>query len=309
MSNPLSRRRFLAITACAAATPALAGPQAAQWRGIALGAGASMRLEGIDPEQAKPVFVAVDAELRRLESIFSLYDAGSTLSRLNRMGYLDHPPAELLEVLSLSDRLNTATNGAFDPTIQPLWRLLAETAAQEQGPEPAALEQARARTGWRALHFDTKQVRFAQPGMALTLNGVAQGYITDRISALLRARGLRDVLIDMGEIAASGVRGDGSLWSAGVALPDGRIVHRVKLKDRALATSAPAGTLLDTKGEIAHILDPASGAPASRHSFVSVSAKSAAVADGLSTGCCLLSSEGAAAAVAAFPTAHLETLA
>ncbi len=308
MSNPLTRRRFLAITASAAAAPALAGPDAAHWRGQALGAGARMRLEGIDPERAAPVFAAVAAELRRLEAIFSIHDDRSALARLNRAGMLAHPPAELLEVLSLSDRLHAVTRGAFDPTIQPLWRLWAETAARGEAPDASALAQARAQTGWQAVRYDAGQVRFARPAMGLTLNGVAQGYVTDRIAALLRGRGLRDVLIDMGEIAASGTRSDGSAWVAGISRPDGQVVRRVELKDRALATSAPFGTLLDAKGTVGHILDPETGAPAVRHGLVSVSASKAAIADGLSTACCLLSPEDAAAAVAAMPTARLEAL-
>ncbi|MDV7143275.1 FAD:protein FMN transferase [Tropicimonas sp. TH_r6] len=309
MRTSLSRRRFLAITASAAATPALAGPRGAHWRGTALGAGASMRLEGIDAARARPVFAAVAAELRRLEAIFSLHETQSSLSRLNRTGRLDHPPAELLEVLSLSGLLHSVTRGAFDPTIQPLWQLRAEAAVRGRTPDATGMEEAQARTGWTALRVDPQQVAFARPGMALTLNGIAQGYITDKIAALLHGRGLRDVLIDMGEIAASGSRADGAAWTAGVARPDGTVVRRVKLTDRALATSAPSGTLLDAQGKVGHILDPQTGASETRHGLVSVSAGRAAIADGLSTACCLLSSEDVHAAIAAFPTARLEALA
>ena len=51
----LTRRRFLAISAACAALPACAGTFA-QWRGIALGAPASLRLEGKTDAQAAPVF-------------------------------------------------------------------------------------------------------------------------------------------------------------------------------------------------------------------------------------------------------------
>lgn len=268
-----------------------------------------MRLEGIAPRQAEPIFAAVADELRRLESIFSLYDAGSALVHLNRSGRLDHPPAELLEVLSLSERLHHVTRGAFDPTIQPIWRLQAEAAARGEVPVSDALARAMARTGWDAVRFDSKAVVFTRPGMEMTLNGVAQGYITDRISALLQGRGLHDVLIDMGEIAASGTRGNGASWVAGIAHPDGQVIRRVTLKDRALATSSPSGTLLDAAGKVGHILDPGTGEAVARHGLVSVSAEKASVADGLSTGCCLLAPNTAAAAIAATPTARLEAMA
>ncbi|WP_068116827.1 FAD:protein FMN transferase [Tropicimonas marinistellae] len=308
MRNHLSRRRFLAIAASAMASPALAGSQSAHWQGTALGAGASMRLEGVAHGRAASVFSAVEAELRRLEGIFSIHDAGSSLARLNRDGRLDHPPAEMLELLGLAGRINDVTDGAFDPTVQPLWVLHAQSAAVGRLPARVDVSDAIRRTGWEKLRFDTRQIVFSRPGMAMTLNGIAQGYITDRIAAHLQAQGLTDVLIDMGEIAARGARPDGSAWIAGVARPDGRIVQRVRLKDRALATSAPTGTLLDARGEVGHIIDPANGLPVARHQLVSVSAGQAALADGLSTACCLLPINDALRAIAAFPTAKLESM-
>jgi hypothetical protein len=49
-------------------------------------------------------------------------------------------------------------------------------------------------------------------GTELTLNGVAQGYITDRIAELLARRGYRNVLVDLGEVRALGSRDDGSAF-------------------------------------------------------------------------------------------------
>ncbi|MDF1718843.1 MAG: FAD:protein FMN transferase [Antarcticimicrobium sp.] len=293
--TPFSRRRFLTIAAACAALPAGATPVTARWQGRAMGAGVSMQLAGLSEEEAAPIFAEVERELIRLEAIFSLYRTDSEIARLNRDGVLAAPSPELLQVLSLSDTLYHATGGAFDPTVQPLWLALAT------GKE---IEAARARIGWTGLRFDAAAVRFDTPGMAITLNGIAQGAVTDRIAALLRARGLRDVLIDMGEIAASGRRADGAPWSVGIADPAGRIVRRMTLSDRALATSAPQGTLLNATTGQGHILNPAGGAPS--RALVSVSAPTAAVADGLSTALCLLPPARGTDALAHFPHARLE---
>ena len=37
--------------------------------------------------------------------------------------------------------------------------------------------------------------------MGLTLNGIAQGYVTDRVVGILRAEGIDTRLVDMGEAA------------------------------------------------------------------------------------------------------------
>lgn len=293
-----TRRRFLSISAAALALPraALASTQTAHWTGVALGAPASVTLVGISAIDARPVFARLEAELARLERIFSLYHPDSALVRLNQTGRLAAPPPELLDLLTLAGRIHAATDGAFDPTVQPLWQALASggdiTAARQQ-------------VGWEGLRFDAQDVRFTRPGMALTLNGIAQGEITDRIAALLGDEGFGDILVDIGEIVARGRRPDGTPWQAGIATPQGDIVQRVTLSDRALATSAPNGTRLSP--DQGHILGPQGQRP--RHSLVSLSAPSAALADGLSTALCLLDGHAAQAAARRFPGATIEIIA
>ena len=280
-----TRRRFLAITAAvpfALASAARAAPPATLppvWTGIALGARASLRLD--HPEAAR-IAEEVTSEIARLERIFSLYQPHSTLMRLNRTGRVEAPPPELLECLTLAGAVHRASDGRFDPTIQPLWALWAERAAAGARPAPAELAAARARGGWTDLRLDSGMVALA-PGMALTLNGIGQGYIADRVAALLESRGLTDILIDTGEMRALGGQPDGSAWP--VTLAEGGLVP---LRQRALATSAPLGTTFDAGGKSGHILDPVSGETARPvWRGVSISAPSAALADALSTAACL----------------------
>ncbi|WP_417700696.1 FAD:protein FMN transferase [Pseudophaeobacter sp.] len=294
MTSRLPRRRFLAISAaCLAAGPVTAAAHQARWQGRAMGASAHMVISGLPQSAAAPIFAKVEAELLRLEAIFSLYQPGAQLVRLNAQGHLRAPAPELLDVLSLSASLNTASHGAFDPSIQPLWQALA------LGQETAA-----APLGWQHLRYDSQEIRFLRPGMALTLNGIAQGYITDKIADLLRAEGLQNLLLDMGEIAAMGQRPEGRPWQAGIVSPDGDLRARLSLSDRALATSAAAGTLVGNG--TSHILDPRNGEGAQPSRLVSVSAPRAALADGLSTALCLLPKPAAPAVIAQFPGARLE---
>ncbi|WP_282170235.1 FAD:protein FMN transferase [Ruegeria atlantica] len=291
----LSRRRFLTISAASAACPAIASPAtAARWRGSALGAPASMQLVGLTDTQARPVFAAVEAEVTRLEDIFSLYRPKSQLSRLNRDGFLMQPAPELLSLFSLCTVLHQNSGGAFDPTIQPLW------AALINGDDATT---ARKSIGWDKVTVNNDVIRLPYPGQsALTLNGVAQGAITDRIAALLRSKGLQDVLVDMGEVVALGQTHNGRDWQVGLAGAEGQITKRISLRDRAVATS-DAGNLMLTDAH-GHILSPAGQTPARR--ILSVSANSAALADGLSTALCALSDGDIPSVLNRFQDARLE---
>jgi len=271
----LTRRRFIAISAAIAPSLALAEPRLHVKTGIALGARVTLRLD--HPEAARLAELAMQ-EIQRLERVFSLYLPDSALSTLNRDSRLDAPPFELLECLAIAGAVHTASGGRFDPTVQPLW--LAEARARETGRPLGEAERAVARRliDWTAVTRSTGEIRL-RPGMSLTLNGVAQGYIADQVATLLARHGLTRALIDTGEMVALP---DGS-WP--VSLASGGAVD---LRGRALATSSPLGMTFGGDGRSSHILDPRSGFPvAPRWQAVSISAPRAAVADALSTAACL----------------------
>ena len=84
-ATPLTRRRLLAISAAlplAGLSPrAQAAAPIARWRGIALGASATIQLAGLSQTEAQPLFEQLEQEILRLEDIFSLYRPASALSR------------------------------------------------------------------------------------------------------------------------------------------------------------------------------------------------------------------------------------
>lgn len=308
MLGPLNptRRRFITIAAAAAglALPvprrglaAISQPQLRIWTGSALGADAMLQIAHPDPAAADRLIELSLREVERLERVFSLYRSDSALSRLNRDGYLDDPPADLLRIMADSERLSRLTAGAFDVTVQPLWDLYADhfarPAADPAGPSKAAREAALARVGHSRVLLDTRRIAFATPSMGVTLNGIAQGYITDRVVELLRAQGIAHALVDMGETRAIGGHPSGTPWSVGIEDPraPGEVIEEVQLSDCAIATSGGYGTQFDPAGKFNHIFDPSDGRTSWRYLSVAVIAADAATADALSTAFTLMTPE------------------
>ena len=122
-------------------------------------------------------------------------------------------------------------------------------------------------------------------GMAVTLNGIAQGYITDKVVDLLRAEGIDHSLVDMGETRVMGTHPDGRSWDVAIADPDEptRIAAVLPLVDRALATSGAYGFRFDPSGRFNHLFNPATGACAWVYRSVTTVADRATAADALST--------------------------
>lgn len=262
----MNRRRFLSIAA-AAAFSGSARAEVTTWQADMLGGSVRVDLRG-PRALSRTVVARIGATIAEIEAAVSLFKADSALCRLNAAGRLDDVPPSLRDLLRLSGEVHHATGGRFDPTVQPLWRALAE------GRDRA---RARALVGWERVE-PGPPVRLGE-GQALTFNGIAQGYAADRVRQLLHRAGYSQALVEMGEFAALG--GPFRVSVEDVALGEVAIRH---LTGNAIATSSPSAMRL---GSGFHILGPHD--EQLRWSTISVEAKSAALADGLSTAFCLMS--------------------
>ncbi len=294
---PITRRRALQITAAVCGSLLLPLPAAARledlilvkWRGIALGARAEINLYADDERAARETVRRAVLEIRRLEAIFSLYMPDSAISLLNRDGSLSHPPLDLLNLISTAKAVGTSTSGAFDMTIQPLWTLYARHFARNPGssagPDTRDLDRAVGLVDYQAVNLAEHHIAFEEPGMAISLNGIAQGFITDRIADLLRRNGFDNLLVNAGEIRGVGTHPSGRPWTVGIAAAANNAApsRTLEIIDQATATSAPLGTPLNLSGTAHHLFDPRTGACANHHQSITVTAATATLADAYST--------------------------
>lgn len=297
-SRTVGRRRLLLMAAVLplAAWRIQQGAEAAplRWQGMALGAPASLMLHhGGDTAGAQAALEATLAELSRLEAMFSLFRADSVLSQLNRAGRIDQAPPEFMALLRTALNMAALSNGVFDPSIQPLWNLYFEhfvVSANTMPPPAEKVALARTLVDWRGVQLAGTTVTLTRPGMGLTLNGVAQGFITDRCSEVLRAHGFSHMLVDMGEPRAVAAKPDGSAWQIGLADPrePSRALHTLSVFDQAVATSGGYGTMLDAAGLYTHLINPHTGRTAPALESVTVVATTATQADTLSTALALI---------------------
>ena len=301
-SSIITRRRFLQVLAAASTaipfSTSLAriggAKQRFSWQGEVLGGNASMELLLDDVASGEQIVRRCTSEIARLEQMFSLHRADSLLRRLNHSGRLENPPPEFIELLTQALRLSEQTEGAFDVTIQPLWMYLYYTAPEAL--DPQRLAELKNLTDYRQVHLTRQRIQLARPGMQLTLNGIAQGYITDRITALLKDLGLSQVLVQLGETFGLGVNQAGRPWHIGIPHPDlASFLTTVELENRAVATSSVRGTVVESNPAFCHLLNPhldrfSTGSANkagrncdSKYASVSVIANTATLADGLST--------------------------
>ncbi len=305
----IGRRRFLLLLGGAGAAGLLGTRllprhlRQVQRSGHALGARVSLRVLHTDTAVAERALDAAFEELEHIETALSLYRADSQLCRLNRESHVRVPDARLLDVLRCAEAVARKSDGALDVTVQPLWELYGTARRDGTTPGMDDLRATCQRVDWRRVEVTPREVRLASPGMAVTLNGIAQGYATDRVRAVLEAHGIRHALVDAGEFAGLGESADGEAWQVGVQHPRqaDAWIEVVRLDGRCLATSGDYATPVGHGAQAHHIFDPRTGRSADRLASVSVLAPSAMEADALSTAAFVLGAERGHALVAASP--------
>jgi FAD:protein FMN transferase len=288
----MRRRQFLATgtgIAAAAATMygwnlfASAGMRHYRGASLAFGTTVSIQVLHDDEHAAMEAIDAAFSAAAEIESLMSLYRADSQVSVLNATGRLEDPHPHLLRVLRTSQALSARTGGAFDVTVQPLW---------EPSFRGTDRTQALRKVGWQHLVLDQREVRLQRPGMAITLNGIAQGYATDVALAALRSRGIRHALVDIGELRNEGHGERDAPWRVGIEDPrrEAAMIAAVAMDGRGVATSADNATRFGNPPSSSyqsfsdhHIWNPANGRSPQELASVTVFAPDAMLADGLST--------------------------
>lgn len=275
----ISRRKFLVYASATGLTAGLGaiianGDVAPShvWRGSALGGEARVALYGADQEMAADALAQVAREIERLENIFSLHRAHSEISCLNAKGELSAASRDLIEVLRAAANWREKTGGTFNPLIQDMW----QAAARGQEITSHMLEAAK---GPIAI---TPVIRLPQHAR-ITLNGVAQGRIADRVTELLNTLGFRNVVVDAGELRIPGRE------RRAVGIP--ALKSAISVCEVAIATSEPKALVFDPKSFRHHLLDPHTGQSPRHWESLSVLAPTAEAADALSTAFAILPHE------------------
>jgi thiamine biosynthesis lipoprotein len=250
-------------------------------------------------EQLETALTAAVNAIRNVERQMSLYDPESALSRLNSDGILQQPSVDLRIVLDLAKQVSLRSAGAFDVSMQPLWKVWSQATQESRLPTQRELQQAKRFVNWRAVESSASNVRLNLSGMSLSLNGIAQGYASDKARAALEAHGIQHAVIDAGETSLLGHAPNNQPWSFSIehaAMGEGKkseakqdlhlnndksTMPIIVADGRAMATSSDSHTVFSADHKHHHILNPHSGDSPLYWSSATVLAPSCVMADAL----------------------------
>lgn len=299
----LDRRAFLKLSGLLGlgATAATVFPSAAEAvrfnkqmmkvskRRLAMGTFVSMTLLHPSKDQAEEAMELAFQEIERLSAVLSRYERSSAVAFLNINGQAQDLPPEVIQVVSRALQYHTLTGGAFDITVKPVVDLFRQKLGGEKKAQPAEseLRDLLKLVDAGKVELRDRSVHFMEPGMGITLDGIAKGFIVDRTSDFLTARGIENHLIDAGgDIRTRGEKEGEKPWTVAIQDPlkKGRYPDVVQMKDGAIATSGNYEVFFDQEKMFHHIVNPRTGLSPNLPSSVSVMAKTTMEADALSTG-------------------------
>ena len=231
----------------------------------------------------------VDALLLQIDSTLSGYNRNSQLSRLNAGDTLCLSPM-FAELYALSYALWQRSQGALDVAAGPLFDIWGFGFSRDSLPDAARVAQTLASCGMHRLktpeELDFSAAHCASdflrapggPSPRFNFNAVAQGYSCDVIAAYLHALGVRDMLVNIGEIYLEGLNPQGKGWTVGIDTPEdgnetpGASLSGVWQSDGGAYGVVTSGNYrkfyLHEGRKYAHTIDPRSGAPV-QHSLLS----------------------------------------
>ena len=255
---------------------------------LAMGTTVSMTLIHASKYEAEEAMGLAYQEIDRLAGLMNRFENSTAVGLLNLEGALTDVPPEMIEVVVSSLNYFNQTQGAFDISVKPIIDLFREKVGLnlDRFPSKEDIKQVLYRVGSENIELSGQTIRFKKPGMGITLDGIAKGYIIDKASKLLSERNIENHLINAGgDIRAMGSRLDQKPWTIAIQDPRKKGNHpdTIHLSNAAVATSGNYEVFFDREKMFHHIVNPSTGHSPYSGASVSVMAPSAMEADALST--------------------------
>jgi FAD:protein FMN transferase len=262
-----------------------------------LGTSFEMKLQTSSAKKAALAEKIALKEIERLSKILSAYDAESEFSQWMRTQNTPVKTApELIEVLGLFDTWKNNTNGAINPAFETISQLWKNAATAQVTPSAAALQAAVTTANQQHWAIDYKNSTVTHLTNApLVLNTFVKSYIINKATEkVMAATGIQYVVMNIGGDIL--VRGNSS-ETISITNPQANAINDaaldiIKVQNQFVATSGNyrRGYLINNQW-YSHIINPATGMPATGVLSATVIASNATDAGALATAFNVLSVE------------------
>lgn len=296
-------KRITAILAALVLLCGCSGDRYIAIRGYAQGGTYTVKLnmKGVK-EKPDAIRHGIDSILLEIDGTLSGYNKKSILSRFNAGEDVCLPPM-FKDLYAVSRSLWEQTGGAFDIAAGPLYDAWGFGFSRDSLPDEVTVSRIVASCGMKNMPAAPDSLH-ADGVNKLNFNAIAQGYSCDLVAQYLYGLGVKDMLVDIGEIFCDGLNPSGKPWTIAVDTPqDGNQQSGKEISAIWSSDGGPCGIV--TSGnyrkfyvrdgkKFAHTINPRTGYPVT-HQLLSatIKAPTAAYADAMATYCMVIGLEEA----------------
>tara|TARA_R110000850_G_scaffold18580_4_gene56949 strand:- start:83736 stop:84719 length:984 start_codon:yes stop_codon:yes gene_type:complete len=235
--------------------------------------------------------LAID-EVKRIENLISDWIPTSQISSVNTNAGIQpiKVDTEVYDLVERALKISKLTNGAFDISYASMDKIWKFDGSMTKMPTEEEIKKSVSKVGYLNVILNPKDttIFLKNEGMKLGLGGIGQGFIADKLKALLQSKGCEAGIVNVsGDISTWGKQIDGKPWTIGIINPmnKNKVFATFPLKDTAVETSGSYEKFVTFDGKrYSHIIDPRTGYPASGIVSISVFAQKTEVADAFATG-------------------------
>lgn len=224
----------------------------------------------------------------------NVFDGESLVSRVN---ITDSTAIDthFRSVYTMSQLVNTASGGMFDPTLSPLITAWGFGPGHEMTADTLAVDSILRFTGIGKTHLSGDYLVKEDIRTQFNFSAVAKGYGCDAIGTMLARNGVNDYMIEIGgEIAASGMSPRGGGWRISIDRPVESATEEIhdavtviEVNDAGIATSGNYRNFHKQGNKtLGHTISPLTGRPVQTDVIsATVIAPTAMEADAAATAC------------------------
>lgn len=266
-------------------------------------------ISAVDSLSAENNIDTVIAEISRIENLISDWKTTSQVSAVNQNAGIA-PVKVSAEVFALTERaiaLSKVTKGAFDVSFAAMDRIWKFDGTMTKMPSAEVIKRSVAKVGYQNIILNKQQstIFLKLKGMKIGFGALGEGYAADRCREMMLASGIKAGIVNAsGDMSAWGKQPNGDDWSIGITNPfrEDTLLAVIPLKKSAVVTSGSYRKFVTFNGKrYSHIINPATGYPATGLISVTIFGPSAETANGLSTSTMVLGKMAGAQLIKKYP--------
>lgn len=248
-------------------------------------------------------------EISRIENLISDWKSTSQVSDVNQNAGI-RPVKVDREVFELAERalhFSKITNGAFDISFAAMDRIWKFDGSMTEMPTPEAIKKSVEKVGYKNIILDSinSTIFLKLKGMKIGFGALGEGYATNKCQEIMLAKGIQSGIINAtGDMSVWGTQPNGKPWNIGITNPfnPSQILATIALKQGAVTTSGSYEKFVVFNGKrYSHIINPATGYPATGLCSVTVFGPNAETANGFSTSAMVLGKKAAIQLLKQYP--------